>query len=443
MAANDLALLERSLLAALLHAPSALVEVHRILGGEKAFVDSRHQATYGALVHLMFNGQPTNAYTVSELCGIPAAVLQSLTTQFAALTSDELLSLAQLIRRRADDREDLQTGAEVRKLFDASTDDRHGRLLLGAQMLLTRLNESSSYRDPAIAKISERLEAEIAQYAKGDLIGPSCGLDWFDKRTAGLAPGNVWTIAGSYKARKTTIANNLVLNACLGGASVSVFALEGSQSLTNATLRAMLATRKLIAWGKANECMLSPVFVMRGRRTPAQQEALEEARQEIDKFALRIYDARDGIFDIDIVRSLIRRDKMLYELHAFTLDYVQLLGADKMGIFERMESSSRVLQRTAGEEAVTAILLSQLHESAVSAMDSIDPNNIPSSPGVKGGGDLPAASDYLFMTRYKQTTPTELGVFMWLSRFAGSGKVAFEINPYSGLILQQLPSLSN
>jgi len=114
-----------------------------------------------------------------------------------------------------------------------------------------------------------------------------------------------------------------------------------------------------------------------------------------------------------------------------------------MGIFERMESSSRVLQRTAGEEAVTAILLSQLHESAVSAMDSIDPNNIPSSPGVKGGGDLPAASDYLFMTRYKQTAPTELGVFMWLSRFAGSGKVAFEINPYSGLILQQLPSLSN
>jgi len=76
-------------------------------------------------------------------------------------------------------------------------------------------------------------------------------------------------------------------------------------------------------------------------------------------------------------------------------------------------------------------------------MDSIDPNNIPSSPGVKGGGDLPAASDYLFMTRYKQTAPTELGVFMWLSRFAGSGKVAFEINPYSGLILQQLPSLSN
>ena len=42
------------------------------------------------------------------------------------------------------------------------------------------------------------------------------------------------------------------------------------------------------------------------------------------------------------------------------------------------------------------------------------------------------------MMRHKQVEPLRLGVHLWLSRFTGSGKVAHEINPHSGLILRRL-----
>lgn len=440
MAAEGAATLERTLLAGLLRGGNELAEVQRVIGAAQAFTDSRHGAIYGAICHLFMKGEPVNPYTVAELSGVPSAALVKLAERVQPARAD-VLALAKLLRERADDRSDRAMAERVLAMFGEPAEDRRERLLVAARLILDRLDHTSGYRDPGIASATARMEEEMRLYAEGDLIGPSSGLDWFDSRTAGLAPGNVWTIAGPYKGRKTTLLRNILIGACARGASMSMFALEGSQSQTVASLQAMLATKRLVAWGKGDEAKLTPVFVLRGRRTAAQAEALEEARQELAGYNLRVYDAKDGIFNVDVVRSLIRRDKMLHGLNAFALDYLQLLGADGTGIFERMEGNARIMQRTAEEEAVTAVLLAQLNEGAIALMDSGEASDGRTSPGVKGGGDVPAASDYFFMTRYKQAAPNELGVHLWLARFVGTGKVAFEINPHSGLILHQLQKL--
>lgn len=438
--ADDAVVLERTLLAGLLRGGDRLAEVQRIVGATQAFTDSRHRAIYEAVIHLFMRGEPVNPYTVAELAGIPAQALITLEEKLQPQGDADVLALAKLLRERADDRSDRGVAERVRTLFDAPTEDRRERLLVAARLILDRLDHTSGYRDPSIGKAMERTEAEMQRYAEGDLIGPSCGLDWFDSRTAGLAPGNVWTVAGPYKGRKTSLLRNILLGACARGASVSMFALEGSQSQTVAALLAMLATRRLVKWGRAEDAVLTPIFVLRGRRSEAQAQALAEARAELSGYNLRIYDAKDGIFSVDVVRSLIRRDKMLHGLDAFALDYLQLLGADGSGIFERMEGNARIMQRTAEEEAVTAVLLVQLNEGAIAMMDSGEAADR-TSPGVKGGGDVAAASDYLFMTRYKQQAPNELGVHLWLARFVGTGKVAYEINAPSGLMLRQLQAL--
>jgi len=223
---------------------------------------------------------------------------------------------------------------------------------------------------------------------------------------------------------------NLVMHACRAGASVSVFALEGTEAGTYAGLTALLATERLLAKGHTEQAHLSETFILRGQRDSLQQQAIAEARAELDKWSLRIYDARKGITNPDKLIHFIKRDRFMFDLQVYAVDYLQLLGEGKL--FDRIESATHRLQQITVEERLTALILAQLNEA------TIRENAETYSPGIKGGGDPAAASDFLIRTKYDgASTPNVLTVQLKLARHARPGTQRYRINAPSGLILEE------
>lgn len=235
-------------------------------------------------------------------------------------------------------------------------------------------------------------------------------------------------VSNGFISHNTTLMRNMVIAACRAGASLDIFALEGTESDTYASLTAMLATEKLLAWGFKPMAQLSETFMLRGIRTPEQQRAITDGRAELDSWNLRIYDARKRIARPDRLIHFIKRDRVLHGLNVYVVDYLQLLGDGKL--FDRMESSTHRLGNLTVEEGLTAILIAQQNEATIG--QSADNY----SPGVKGGGDAAAVADYLLTTKYNSAgTPDVLTVNLKLARHTRPGIQNYWINPDAGLLL--------
>jgi replicative DNA helicase len=271
--------------------------------------------------------------------------------------------------------------------------------------------------------------ADLASGASGISLGEN--LAWLQDKTSGFRAGHIWIIAAPYKGRKTTLLRNMLIAPCRAGASVSLFALEGTEAGSYAGLVAMLATERLLDQGLGVQAFLSEMSILQGARTPAQQQAIADSRKEIDSWNLRIYDGRSGITQPDKLAHFIKRDRIMHGLNIFAVDYLQLLGGGKL--FDRMEESTHQLQRITVEEGLTAILLAQKNEA------TIDQKGEKYSPGVKGGGDAAAAADFLLCTQYDGgKKPNDLTIQLKLARHARPGSQTYRINAQCGLILTSI-----
>jgi replicative DNA helicase len=419
---------ERAVLCVLLNDSHAIIPVMDVLEDPDLFSLPLHAKVYGAILALTRAATLPNVYTVADKSGIPVADLQAMAAGFNTKLSREIVYTADIIRKDAYYRRVRDAAAQVSELANVKTDDPQGLAVVCAEMLMGSAdtkNESS----PSIGEVSKRFDVEVAGIADGD-AGISLGskLDWLQGKTAGFRPGHIWVIAAPYKGRKTTLMRNLIIGPCRAGASVDLFALEGTDNGTYAGLVAMLATERLLSRGYVTEAILSETFVLRGTRSSSIQDAISQARAEIDGWNLRVYDGRRGITQPDRLAHFIKRDRIIHGLNIFAVDYLQLLGDGKL--FERMEASTHLLQRIAVESGLTAILLVQQNEATIGqAADNY-------SPGVKGGGDAAAAADFLIRTKYNgEATPDTLTVQLKLARHARPGAQSYRINAQSGLIV--------
>ncbi len=426
---------EQIILAVLLNDSHAIIPVMAVLDDEDMFEDTAYRAIYGTILDLTRQAVVPNIYTVADkLPAIGVERLQGIAQTFNTKASKEVLYLADIVAREARYRRVQQVANEVRDMLAERPEDMEGATFLAMQML-SGTTQSKTERDPGIGEVTKRLDGEIAMLeGRNGLIGFDTGWLWMNDKTGGMCPSHVWVVSAPYKGRKTTLARNLVISACRAHASVDVFALEGDQGSTAAGLLAMLATEKLRTWGCPEEMILSETWVRRGNRTSAQRDALSDARKELDAWNLRVYDGRDRISSADKIAYKVKRDRFMFGLNVFVVDYMQLLGEGRL--FERLESSTHTLQRLIIEEGTTGILLAQLNEATIWTMKDDDDSNY--SPGVKGGGDPAAAADFLIRTKYDSTNPDELTVQLKLARHAQPGKMRYEINRQSGRILREV-----
>jgi len=432
----DIQDVERLVIRVLLNDPDALVMVTDALPEARYFADARCAAVYRAMQDLAQQTVPPNPATVADVLGVELVRIQELAIGYSAKDAREVVYLAELVGREGQRRLLQEALREATELAAMPTDDVAGLAFTAMQMVAGTSAELSNRRDPAVAEVGKQLDQQVAEAARsGGLLGAATRLPWLNDKTGGMTPATVWVIAGPYKfGRKTSLARNLVIDACRAGAAVDFFALEGNRVSTYAGLWAMLATDRLLKWQLPDEAHLSDTFVMRGMRSEMQASALAEARRELEGFRLFLYDGRDGIGTTERIAVKLRRDQMLQGVSVMVVDYLQLIGTGRL--FDRLEASTHAMQRLIVEQEICGILIAQLNESTIWQMRADQEDSY--SPGIKGGGDPAAAADYLFRTLISQNDPTDLKIELKLARHARPGYCNVRLNEQSGHVIRQI-----
>lgn len=261
------------------------------------------------------------------------------------------------------------------------------------------------------------------------------GFKWVDSLVGGFRPAEIWSVAGRYKGRKTTLALGWLLRALRAGMSCSYFITEGTRLQLLRRLVAMLATGRMRVQGvPVEQWTLDGKGLAEKLRTPEQHEAIEWARGQVRQMPLRVYDGRDKVQTLEGLIGLVRRDIVMHHCQIAVLDYIQQVRPVKRGNGQWQDSpferSVEALQNLTTGEQITSIVLSQRNESKNRSKDD------DRTAGTKGGGALAAASDFYFETEYDEfETPTYLTVALRFTRYSGIGEHIYTINPSSGLIL--------
>lgn len=341
-------------------------------------------------------------------------------------------------------------------------------------IITTAANElgATSKRDEVVSSLMTRLAssgvetisndtalaagAELEQYlSKPPSKALTTGIRCIDSWTGGMLEDDVWAIGGAYKMRKSTLARNIALNLARQGASVAILMFESNRRMVVAQFVTMFACEWMRANGFYNaevgnaklRWRLSPRDLVRAgalyrnwdKRLVAaiNHGILEYKRLGVN---LRVYDkssAGGALSDLASTHRVLLRDKRMYGVDFAVIDHITQIN-EAGSIYEKMQKASPFLETFSRRHKIALCILAQLNEETVRGSQD---NH---SPGIKGGGDLPAAVDYLFKTMYREKDEAgarkphdTMRVVMHLSRY-GPGdadeKQELTIDPVTGLI---------
>lgn len=425
--------LAHKVLASVLVDHGAVFPVRDVLRGNSHWLPPKEALIWQSVLRCVDSDSPPTVEAVTaRLNGaVPPGLVQSIANQWndednrrVVYHAEELKRLGLLVELR-------NLGRLLSEVQDA---DQVEAMLGYAEAELSAIQSSRTQREAGAAAVSvaawERLE-------RGHPTVIPAGLDWFDQRAGGLWPEMDYWIVAAYKQGKSTLMRNMVLHACGLGHAVDVYVAEGSRELFALDCQAMLATGLLIEQGQRDKLRLSGLFIRlcwnnpdRAILTKAEIEAIHAARSMWEGYNLRVWDTKDGITDLGTLRYRVRQSKLDYGSLVHWLDYSQLFGKGET-LFDRQSSTALEVQRIAQQEAVAVCVLAQKNEEAIRARDSY-------SPGVKGGGDAPAAADFLLVPSIDPAYPTAFNVQLKLSRHLRPGIGSTHvIEPESGLIIDR------
>jgi hypothetical protein len=420
------------LLASVLTDHGAVFPIRDVVHGTDSWWPGQTAAVWRAILRCVeADTPPTPEAVIARLAdGAQPGYVKSIAAEFNAEDNRRVTYYAQELRRwgmLADYR------ALGRLMADADDVDKVDDYIGYADVMLRGLGAQTCEREGDALTVSEQAWSEL-EAGNVNLIPTS--LDWFDNSTGGLwSSMDTWIVA-AYKMGKSTLMRNWVLAAAEAGHPVDVFNAEGGRGMFAFDCQAMLATRWLIQNG-IRDLRLSGLFLRRvwakkeqAILTRPELDAIRAARTEWTRLPIWTWDARDGITDLGALTSQIRRSKLEHGMQACYLDYSQLFGKG-VTIFERQSTTALALQRIAQVENIAVVVLAQRNEAGIKSGDS-------HSPDVKGGGDAPAAADFLFTTKIDEDCQNMLTIKLKLSRHTvPSPNHDHAIEPESGLLIDK------
>lgn len=414
------------------------------------------RALWQAVLKLRIEGKPLHQSTILEACqgGVDSAWL----TQRIALYS-ELVDGAVF---NANLENVIKYGERARirdSLTEATTDiDNGGDPDDITTRLMTRLAQNNSAQ--IVDEIAADNGADFATYMQGsseNLVKTHVPV--LDGWLGGIGEDDVLAIVGPYKMRKSTLMRIIAYNIVNAGGSVAILMLESTRRMVVAQFVAMYAVEWLYRnglydsmdqWGQPL-CWISGKDLVRIREgyrkwDKRKVQAVDYGIQRYRELGtrLRIYDkgrTTGALSNLASVKRVIMRDKHLYEPQLVAVDHLQRIN-EPGNDYEVMFTASRTLETMARHEKIAMCLLSQVSEQEIKSGQKSH------SPGVKGGGDLSAAVDYLFTVHYGmeddfgKVQKDRMTVKMHLSRY-GEGGVSSDIriDPFSGLLLPDRPTM--
>lgn len=310
---------------------------------------------------------------------------------------------------------------------------------------------------------AETVKNETADAAADDLVQflsskpdktIDTGIGCLDGWMGGILEDEVIGIAAPYKMRKSTLARNIALNIARNGGSVAILMFESNKRMVVAQFVSMFAIEYLLENGMYNQTgaksknplrWISAKDLVRARAGYKHWDAQKVAAidygiaqyRKLEK-NLRIYDkSKDGgmLYDWSSATRVMMRDKRLYGTDLAVIDHVTQI-IEPGSIYDRMSTIAPALETFARRQKIALCALAQMNEATVKG------NRDDHSPGVKGGGDFPAAMDYLFTVSYNEADEDnvrrddQMTITMHLSRYGTGGsnvKDTIMIDPSSGL----------
>lgn len=265
------------------------------------------------------------------------------------------------------------------------------------------------------------------------------GINDIDNLTGGIGFNRLSSLISAYKMRKTTTALNIILGVLMTNpdARAAFYSAEMNQTQVALNMIAMLAIAWLCKHGlmshPQNSIISGDLLMQVGNgykhwnkdRAQAVNAGIQAYKALGNR--LQIYDKGvGGLQTMADAERLFRRNVALFggDFHVF--DYFGLLGIGGASLFEQSaERASRFLEMS---KTKSVLVLAQKNEANVEREDG-------HSAGAKGGNDLPAASSYVWTTRYKALeTPQMLTLELKHSRFSEVRKMDLDIHPPSGLL---------
>jgi hypothetical protein len=428
--------LSHKVLACVLVDDGAVFPVLDIVKDNAGLFAPRTRPVWRAVLQCVETNTPPTTETISaRVNGADPGYVQTIAALF---NEDDNLKL----RYNTEELKGLGIWARARQigqqLAEVESPDKMDAAITEANTELAGLYATKNDRDASAEAVDESAWTQIEKFSMDPI---PTGLDWFDDLSGGLWPGmNYWVVA-PYKSGKSTLMRNLILFAARMGYPVSAFCAEGTRELFTLGCQAMIAAKMLFDFhGESvlDTLRLSATFIKRswmrhkeiGVFTKEEYDAIRFAREEWKRLPIRVYDTKDSIRNPTTLQYTIKRDKMKHGTMVAWLDYSQLFGEGK--IFDRQSGIALAIQEIATNEDMVLVALAQKNEESVKGSgDSY-------SPGVKGGGDAPAAADGLFVPSLVEGQQGMLKVELKLSRHTRTGRGMHRVDPTSGLIVKDL-----
>jgi len=212
--------------------------------------------------------------------------------------------------------------------------------------------------------------------AMGKIPGVPTGFYDLDDLIGGLKPCNMYVIAARPGRGKSALAENIAVNAALGGVRVQIFSMEMS--------RQQLAVRWLAA-----ESEIDLKRIEHFQLSDSDKIKINDAARKLYKLGIDIYD-RGGLSNLDL-EQLCRQFKARNNIGLVIVDYLQLAsGQHPKNPVKDTGDVSKSLKRIAQNLRIPVIGISQLSREAAKVQ-------MPQTHHLRESGDIEQDADVIIM----------------------------------------------
>jgi replicative DNA helicase len=335
-------------------APKYLDDLQDILKPEY-FSTARNRDLWKAIEVLRSDSKPVNLLSLSEYClkeslDVQAYEIAVLTDLKKHLYLDEAIYGAELIRETA-----------LKRIFDEKAREVSGKLMAGEIELEDAITEQEKTLNDLIndsvnaeyTTLADSIKDVIKDIdARGKQVGYSgvpSGFQNLDKYTDGWQGGQLIIWGGRPAMGKTTSALQMAINMTKQGKKVLVFTLE---------MKDTALVKKVIS----AEAEVYHHAIKTGNLSSQEWEQINASLSELLKND-RLMINKNFSININTLRATIKKVKKTKGLDCVIIDYLQLIqGSNRYKGNRVLEVGeiSRILKKTALEEDIPVIALSQL-----------------------------------------------------------------------------------
>lgn len=240
--------------------------------------------------------------------------------------------------------------------------------------LSDRVNNLMIERDPKTGGTDDTWEEilryiEMVKMSGKKSLGTPTPFGTLNDMTSGMVHGHLWVIGGYTSHGKSSVSNEIIYHALMGGRRVVVFSTE----MNNRTVLLRLVARAVGM--PVNRILLGDLPTTKTNLVQGTLGLFKEA-------GLKLY---DDVYDIDQMRFLARKDKGECggKLDIVVIDFIQNVGVGP--IYERMSAAAIGAQKLSRELDTCVLVLSQVPDSALSDETY--------AIRYKGAGEIAAAAD--------------------------------------------------